>query len=226
MLLPGQSELIEITQALIIHKNFVFPCEPWCVMNSYQVMNPIFCNQDDMQCACNWITNLLIRLFMYPRSALNIAMLTPDRWCRNFLIFAWILYFFLSWIYLHWLRNETWITLWLFFLFNSDLFLQKTKQRYNSPRTLSTRLDLSLISQEMKLRPPYAIREEDIYVGIQGGYYNNGNVTHAAAKNVYRPPGKSALLVCYYVLNIQCGAVVTRSLFSQIFIKDTPYLAH
>ena len=26
MLLPGQSELIEITQALIIYKNLVFPC--------------------------------------------------------------------------------------------------------------------------------------------------------------------------------------------------------
>ncbi|TNN34910.1 Vesicle-trafficking protein SEC22a [Liparis tanakae] len=35
-----------------------------------------------------------------------------------------------------------------------DTFIQKTKQRYNSPRSLSTRINLSDMQTEIRLRPP------------------------------------------------------------------------
>jgi len=73
-------------------------------------------------------------------------------------------------------------------LIEFDMYLQQTKQRYNSPRTMSTRLDLPALNEEMKHRPPYQIQEADLYVGIHGGYYGNGNVTHDAMRAEYRPP--------------------------------------
>jgi len=70
-----------------------------------------------------------------------------------------------------------------------DIFLQKTKSRYNSPNTLSSRLDLSLISTELKLRPAYQIREEDLYYQAQASQlYNDGAVSHRMAKSEYRAP--------------------------------------
>lgn len=44
----------------------------------------------------------------------------------------------------------------------SDTFIQKTKQRYNSPRSLSTRIDLADMQTEIKLRPPYQLSPEDL----------------------------------------------------------------
>lgn len=41
--------------------------------------------------------------------------------------------------------------------------LQKIKSRYNNPRSLRTRVDLSEMSQELRLRPSYQITESDLY---------------------------------------------------------------
>ncbi|XP_030797964.1 vesicle-trafficking protein SEC22a isoform X1 [Rhinopithecus roxellana] len=38
-----------------------------------------------------------------------------------------------------------------------DNFIQRTKQRYNNPRSLSTKINLSDMQTEIKLRPPYQI---------------------------------------------------------------------
>ncbi|KAF6385461.1 SEC22-like protein A, vesicle trafficking protein [Rhinolophus ferrumequinum] len=38
-----------------------------------------------------------------------------------------------------------------------DNFIQRTKQRYNNPRSLSTKINLSDMQMEIKLRPPYQI---------------------------------------------------------------------
>ncbi|KAG7240330.1 hypothetical protein INR49_026901 [Caranx melampygus] len=38
-----------------------------------------------------------------------------------------------------------------------DTFIQKTKQRYNSPRSLSTKINLADMQTEIKLRPPYQL---------------------------------------------------------------------
>ncbi|KAG5851627.1 vesicle-trafficking protein SEC22a isoform X1 [Anguilla anguilla] len=49
-----------------------------------------------------------------------------------------------------------------------DTFIQKTKQRYNSPRSLSTKINLTDMQTEIKLRPPYQLTVED--VGMANGY--------------------------------------------------------
>ncbi|XP_070771170.1 vesicle-trafficking protein SEC22a [Enoplosus armatus] len=43
-----------------------------------------------------------------------------------------------------------------------DTFIQKTKQRYNSPRSLSTKINLADMQTEIKLRPPYELSPEDL----------------------------------------------------------------
>lgn len=43
-----------------------------------------------------------------------------------------------------------------------DTFIQKTKQRYNSPRSLSTKINLADMQMEIKLRPPYQLSPEDL----------------------------------------------------------------
>lgn len=44
----------------------------------------------------------------------------------------------------------------------TDNFIRKTKQRYNSPRSLSTKINLADMQTEIKLRPPYQLSAEDI----------------------------------------------------------------
>ena len=44
----------------------------------------------------------------------------------------------------------------------TDNFIQKTKQRYNSPRSLSTKINLADMQTEIKLRPPYQLSAEDL----------------------------------------------------------------
>lgn len=44
----------------------------------------------------------------------------------------------------------------------SDNFIHKTCQRYNKPQSLTTRINLSELSLEMKLRPPYVVKLEEI----------------------------------------------------------------
>ncbi|KAK7602239.1 hypothetical protein V9T40_009680 [Parthenolecanium corni] len=43
-----------------------------------------------------------------------------------------------------------------------DNFIHKTCQRYNKPQNLTTRINLSELSLEMKLRPPYVIKLEEL----------------------------------------------------------------
>ena len=50
----------------------------------------------------------------------------------------------------------------VFKTFFSEPFLKKAKQRYNSPRTLSTRVNLADMSTELKLRPPHYIAEYEM----------------------------------------------------------------
>lgn len=44
----------------------------------------------------------------------------------------------------------------------TDNFIHKTCQRYNKPQSLTTRINLSELSLEMKLRPPYVVKLEEI----------------------------------------------------------------
>lgn len=56
-----------------------------------------------------------------------------------------------------------------------DTFIQKSKQRYNSPRSLSTKINLADMQTEIKLRPPYQLSPEDLQAV-------NGFSAHLASK--------------------------------------------
>lgn len=47
-------------------------------------------------------------------------------------------------------------------MISTDNFIRKAKQRYNSPRSLSTKINLADMQTEIKLRPPYQLSAEDI----------------------------------------------------------------
>lgn len=47
-------------------------------------------------------------------------------------------------------------------LIEFDMSMQKVKQRYNNPRSLTTKLNLGVLSEELKLRPPYIISPEQL----------------------------------------------------------------
>ncbi|CAH2330316.1 vesicle-trafficking SEC22a [Pelobates cultripes] len=46
-----------------------------------------------------------------------------------------------------------------------DHFIQKTKQRFNNPRSLSTKMNLANMQTEIRLRPPYRISLQELDLG-------------------------------------------------------------
>lgn len=63
------------------------------------------------------------------------------------------------------------IVLIICFLYFSDSFIHKTRQRYNKPQSLTTRVNLAELSEEMKLRPPHLLNVSDIEP-IRNGYHS------------------------------------------------------
>lgn len=47
-------------------------------------------------------------------------------------------------------------------LFLQDSFIQKTKQRYNNTRTLTSRLNLSEMSEDLQSNPPFQISQAEL----------------------------------------------------------------
>lgn len=47
----------------------------------------------------------------------------------------------------------------------TDTSLQKIKQRYNSSRSLQSKLNLSQLQEEIRLRPPHMITPEELRPG-------------------------------------------------------------
>ncbi len=56
------------------------------------------------------------------------------------------------------------------YLYLLESFLNKTKQRYNSPRTLSTRVNLADMSMELRLRPPHEVTELEYEMASCNGH--------------------------------------------------------
>ncbi|KAM8933663.1 vesicle-trafficking protein SEC22a isoform 2-T2 [Pelodytes ibericus] len=54
-----------------------------------------------------------------------------------------------------------------------DNFIQKTKQRFNNPRSLSTKMNLADMQTEIRLRPPYQISLQELGLGNGLGQQNN-----------------------------------------------------
>ncbi|XP_035689360.1 vesicle-trafficking protein SEC22a-like [Branchiostoma floridae] len=87
-----------------------------------------------------------------------------------------------------------------------DNSIQKTKQRYNNPRTLTTRMNLTAMSQEVKLRPPHHIHPSDLGPIVPE--------TPPQQNHVHRQNGPRRRLMpigwlgfLSLVLNILCGAL-------------------
>lgn len=79
----------------------------------------------------------------------------------------------------------------------SDTFIQKTKQRYNNPRSLSTKINLADMQTEIKLRPPYQLSPEDLRA-------INGFSVHAPSK--YKGIGRTrAAHVCMQSMREACN---------------------
>ena len=55
----------------------------------------------------------------------------------------------------------------------SDNFIHKSRQRYNKPQNLTTRINLSELSLEIKLRPPYELTISDIEPVRNGSLYKH-----------------------------------------------------
>lgn len=66
-------------------------------------------------------------------------------------------------------------------MFPLDSFIQKTKQRYINTRSLTTRLNLTEISEELENHPPHKISHLDLNSSVDLGvdvktYKTGGNI--------------------------------------------------
>ncbi|CAL8343064.1 unnamed protein product [Boreogadus saida] len=86
-----------------------------------------------------------------------------------------------------------------------DTFIQKTKQRYNSPRSLSTKINLSDMQTEIRLRPPYQLSREDLS-SINGfSLHTPSKYKGIAPTQMLDPVTLPGIVSC--VLSVLCGAL-------------------
>ncbi|XP_068185348.1 vesicle-trafficking protein SEC22a [Antennarius striatus] len=86
-----------------------------------------------------------------------------------------------------------------------DTFIQKTKQRYNCPRSLSTRINLADMQMEIKLRPPYELSPEDLLVANGVSLRATSKYKGIAPTQLLEPATLSGLVSC--VLSVLCGGL-------------------
>ncbi|XP_051762298.1 vesicle-trafficking protein SEC22a isoform X2 [Ctenopharyngodon idella] len=86
-----------------------------------------------------------------------------------------------------------------------DNFIRKTKQRYNSPRSLSTKINLADMQTEIKLRPPYQLSAEDI--GSINGFsqHKQSKYKGIAPNQMLEAVTLSGIIAC--ILSVLCGAL-------------------
>ncbi|XP_066543841.1 vesicle-trafficking protein SEC22a [Amia ocellicauda] len=86
-----------------------------------------------------------------------------------------------------------------------DNFIQKTKQRYNSPRSLSTKINLADMQTEIKLRPPYQLTAAD--VGTVNGFSHPSPTKYKgiAPNQMLEPVTLAGIVSC--VLSLLCGGL-------------------
>lgn len=92
-----------------------------------------------------------------------------------------------------------------------DTFIQKTKQRYNSPRSLSTKINLADMQTEIKLRPPYQLSPEDLRA-INGFSVHMPSKYKGLGRNWASPPHTLALESAEPVMPLTCLAAPTQVL--------------
>ncbi|KAM5276420.1 vesicle-trafficking protein SEC22a isoform 3-T3 [Hipposideros larvatus] len=90
-----------------------------------------------------------------------------------------------------------------------DNFIQRTKQRYNNPRSLSTKINLSDMQTEIKLRPPYQISMCEL--GPANGVTSAFSVDYKGAGKIssahqrLEPATLSGIVA--FILSLLCGAL-------------------
>ncbi|XP_003941712.1 vesicle-trafficking protein SEC22a isoform X1 [Saimiri boliviensis] len=90
-----------------------------------------------------------------------------------------------------------------------DNFIQRTKQRYNNPRSLSTKINLSDMQMEIKLRPPYQISMYEL--GSANGVTSAFSVDCKGAGKIssahqrLEPATLSGIVG--FILSLLCGAL-------------------
>ncbi|KAF6385462.1 SEC22-like protein A, vesicle trafficking protein [Rhinolophus ferrumequinum] len=90
-----------------------------------------------------------------------------------------------------------------------DNFIQRTKQRYNNPRSLSTKINLSDMQMEIKLRPPYQISMCEL--GPANGVTSAFSVDYKGAGKIssahqrLEPATLSGIVAL--ILSVLCGAL-------------------
>ncbi|NP_001405624.1 vesicle-trafficking protein SEC22a isoform 4 [Mus musculus] len=90
-----------------------------------------------------------------------------------------------------------------------DNFIQRTKQRYNNPRSLSTKINLSDMQMEIKLRPPYQIPMCEL--GSANGVTSAFSVDCKGAGKIssahqrLEPATLSGIVA--FILSLLCGAL-------------------
>ncbi|XP_062064899.1 vesicle-trafficking protein SEC22a isoform X2 [Lepus europaeus] len=90
-----------------------------------------------------------------------------------------------------------------------DNFIQRTKQRYNNPRSLSTKINLSDMQTEIKLRPPYQISMCEL--GSANGVTSAFSVDCKGAGKIssahqrLEPATLSGIVA--FILSLLCGAL-------------------
>ncbi|KAJ8012354.1 hypothetical protein DPEC_G00041830 [Dallia pectoralis] len=90
-------------------------------------------------------------------------------------------------------------------LIEFDQFIQKTKQRYNSPRSLSPKINLADMQTEIRLRPPYRLGPEDL--GSCNGIMHRSLTQYKgiAHSQQLEPVSLSGIVSC--ILSVLCGGL-------------------
>ncbi|XP_077392143.1 vesicle-trafficking protein SEC22a isoform X1 [Festucalex cinctus] len=86
-----------------------------------------------------------------------------------------------------------------------DMVIQKTKHRYNSPRSLSTKINMADMQTEIKLRPPYQLTPDDLH-GVNGfSARSSAKYKGIAPTQTLEPLTLSGIVSC--VLSVLCGGL-------------------
>uniref|UniRef100_G3N8G8 SEC22 homolog A, vesicle trafficking protein n=2 Tax=Gasterosteus aculeatus aculeatus TaxID=481459 RepID=G3N8G8_GASAC len=86
-----------------------------------------------------------------------------------------------------------------------DTFIQKTKQRYNSPRSLSTKSSLADMQTEIRLRPPYQLSAEDLQAVSGSSTRPPSKYKDLAPSQMLEPVTLPGIVSC--VLSLLCGGL-------------------
>ncbi|XP_030065322.1 vesicle-trafficking protein SEC22a [Microcaecilia unicolor] len=90
-------------------------------------------------------------------------------------------------------------------LIDFDNFIQKTKQRYNNPRSLSTKINLADMQTEIKLRPPYQISLCEL--GLSNGFTPGTATKYKGIAPYLQLEPVTLAGIISFILSLLCGAL-------------------